>query len=226
MKISQLSLLAFATTWSLISAHTVITYPGWRGNNLRDTEEFPYGMQWDYPCGGMNVTTNRTNWPIEGGAIAIQPGWFQGHAKAYFYINMGYGTDFLGGPKNMSFPMLPVFEITGPSKEAYNGTFCLPHVPLPVNSTAKIGDNVTIQIVEVAVHGAALYNCVDVTLSDPKDVADVNNQTCPNMTEIIGFNQVYSTPGESSATFLTSRASHHLAWIPLLLVWMFAIVSS
>jgi hypothetical protein len=31
-------------------AHTRITYPGWRGNNLGITEEFPFGMQWAYPC--------------------------------------------------------------------------------------------------------------------------------------------------------------------------------
>lgn len=55
----------------LARAHTVITYPGWRGNNLHTTGElpqnnpdtvgidynnstgeyeFPYGMQWMYPC--------------------------------------------------------------------------------------------------------------------------------------------------------------------------------
>lgn len=63
-----------ATLWwsSLVAAHTVITYPGWRGNNLHtngtnpdgtvpegsigidymgnDTYGFPYGMQWMYPC--------------------------------------------------------------------------------------------------------------------------------------------------------------------------------
>jgi hypothetical protein len=54
---------------SFASAHTVITYPGWRGNNLhtngttQDTNGLvvapsgngtdlyhPYGMQWEYPC--------------------------------------------------------------------------------------------------------------------------------------------------------------------------------
>lgn len=52
---------------SLVSAHTVITYPGWRGNNLhsngtveetsglgtygdKDAYLWPYGMQWMYPC--------------------------------------------------------------------------------------------------------------------------------------------------------------------------------
>jgi hypothetical protein len=31
-------------------AHTVLTYPGWRGDNLVTNDTFPYGMQWMYPC--------------------------------------------------------------------------------------------------------------------------------------------------------------------------------
>lgn len=34
----------------LTQGHVVITYPGWRGNNLGRTDEFPFGMQWMYPC--------------------------------------------------------------------------------------------------------------------------------------------------------------------------------
>lgn len=63
----------FAASLSLAVAHTVIVYPGWRGNNIHtngtvsSTDEsikpgslginwengtygFPYGMQWMYPC--------------------------------------------------------------------------------------------------------------------------------------------------------------------------------
>lgn len=102
----------------------------------------------------MPLSTNRTLWPLTGGAIAIQPGWFQGHATAFFYINLGDGTL----PPNMSLPMVPVFQITGPTRLPYPGTFCLPQVPLPANYTAVKGGNATIQVVESAVHGAALYN--------------------------------------------------------------------
>jgi hypothetical protein len=110
--------------------------------------------------GGMRTTTNRTNWPINGGAIALQPGWFQGHATAFFYMNMGFGTNGPdNGPPNMSFPMVPVFQIVGPSKNPYPGTICLPQVPLPSGiPTPNVGDNATIQVVETAVHGAALYS--------------------------------------------------------------------
>lgn len=177
---------------SLVSSHTVITYPGWRGDNLHTTGNvtdtnglgaatndslpggiaYPYGMQWIYPCehnpsvrainrvanrpqgGGMPMTQNRTKWPVGGGAVGIQPGWFMGHLSAFFYINLGEGTI----PINYSLPMQPVFEITGPTNQLYNGSFCLPQVPLPANFNAVIGNNATIQVIETAQHGAALYS--------------------------------------------------------------------
>lgn len=104
--------------------------------------------------GGMRISQNRTLWPVSGGAVGIQPGWFPGHSSAFFYINLGEGNI----PPNYSLPMQPVFEITGPTNLLYNGSFCLPQVPLPVNFTAVIGNNATIQVIETAQHGAALYN--------------------------------------------------------------------
>lgn len=64
------TLLAVVAICSVVRAHTVITYPGWRGNNLHTngtlpeldpstigidydsngSVAFPYGMQWMYPC--------------------------------------------------------------------------------------------------------------------------------------------------------------------------------
>ncbi len=65
--LSAIPILSLLT--SLVSTHTIITYPGWRGDNLHTngtTEEtdglvvaparngsgllHPYGMQWEYPC--------------------------------------------------------------------------------------------------------------------------------------------------------------------------------
>lgn len=72
---------------------------------------------------------------------------------------MGFGTDGPdNGPWNMSFPMVPPFQILGPSKNPYPGTVCLPQVPLPANTTVSPGDNATIQVVELAVHGASLFS--------------------------------------------------------------------
>jgi hypothetical protein len=61
--------LALLSILSLVSAHTVLTYPPWRGDNLHSNGTvqqtdglgtfadgpnqdylYPYGMQWMYPC--------------------------------------------------------------------------------------------------------------------------------------------------------------------------------
>jgi hypothetical protein len=60
------------------NAHTVLTYPGWRGDNLVTNDTFPYGMQWMYPCeyfsllsGGKEVVwrkeTREAAWDAEMG---------------------------------------------------------------------------------------------------------------------------------------------------------------
>lgn len=106
----------------------------------------------------MPQSRNRTKWPYKGGAVSVQPGWFPGHSKAFIYINMGVnGPNEVNAP-NMSHPLVPPFQILGPTNEEYPGQFCLPQVPMPVNLTLGVGDNVTLQVIETAQHGAALYN--------------------------------------------------------------------
>ncbi|KAL0475000.1 hypothetical protein QR685DRAFT_432380 [Neurospora intermedia] len=224
------TLLALASA-ALASAHTVITYPGWRGNNLKDNEEFPYGMQWTYPCGGLTLTQNRTYWPTTGGAISFQPGWFQGHATAFIYVNLGVGNDGPdGGPKNMSFPMVSPFQIIGPGKNPYPGTFCLPQVSTPAGFEFKEGDNATIQLVELAIHGAALYSCVDITFVPPGDprVAQVNESNCFNSTDL-GAADLYTInileSGRDKLALATSAAAslaRMAGWVPLVAggLWM------
>jgi hypothetical protein len=102
----------------------------------------------------MPTSTNRTYWPVGGGALALQPGWFPGHSTALIYVNIGLGEV----PENMSHPVVSPFQITGPTNNPYPGTICLPQVPLPANISVKAGDKATIQVVETAKHGAALYN--------------------------------------------------------------------
>ncbi|KAJ5735578.1 uncharacterized protein N7483_000703 [Penicillium malachiteum] len=217
----------------LSNAHTVITYPGYRGNNLHtngtvqesnglgvaydksnDSYYYPYGMEWIYPCGGMPRSTNRTKWPVKGGAVAVQPGWFPGHETALIYVNLGLGTV----PENMSHPVVSPFQITGPSNNPYPGTFCLPQVPLPANISAKVGDNATIQVVETAKHGAALYNCVDITFAEPEEVEEVTRQNCFNSSDLT-FQYVYTTGGINAAGALKPQTL--LSLVPLLLVATF-----
>ncbi|KAI9832028.1 MAG: hypothetical protein M1819_004572 [Sarea resinae] len=219
MRFSLLSLVVLATT-SLVSAHTIITYPGWRGDNLHTNATFPYGMQWMYPCGGMPMTTNRTKWPIGGGAVAVQPGWFRGHSTAFMYVNMGFGTN----PPNYSNPMVPVFQILGPTNDAYPGKgFCLPQVPLPTNAplaNVAVGTNATIQIVEAAKHGAGIFNCVDITFVEngSEEVEEVTPQNCFN-DSAIGFDLVFTAAALSGADSVLSLVP---AWFSIPLLASFA----
>jgi len=221
--IRQSLLLTLAACWNFVAAHTIISYPGWRGDNLFTTGQtpegtvpagslgqnydnatggftYPYGMQWMYPCGGLPVAQNRTKWPVTGGAVAFQPGWFNGHQTAFIYINIGIGNE----PLNYSHPVVPVFQLTGPVNVMYPGTFCIPQIAMPANITFNVGDNITIQVIETAVHGAALYSCVDVTLAEPHDVAQVNSSNCFNSTGTdgqggpMGMNFVYTAVGLTS----------------------------
>ncbi|KAK4033551.1 hypothetical protein C8A01DRAFT_49898 [Parachaetomium inaequale] len=147
--------LAQCLAWAgLAQGHVVLTYPGWRGNNLGHDENSPFGMQWMYPCGGLSVTTNRTQWPLDGGAVAFQPGWFTGHDTALIYINIGLGEQ----PSNYSWPITTLY-LDGPTNNPYPGTVCLPKLTLPegVRSRIKSGDLASIQVVEAAKHGAGMF---------------------------------------------------------------------
>lgn len=134
------------------------------------------------------MSENRTKWPVRGGAIAFQPGWFSGHSSAFMYFNLGLGNN----PDNYSFVMQNGLNIIGPSKEPWPGTFCLPQVPLPAHLNVNVGDNATIQVIETALHGAALYNCVDITFAEPEDVPEVNETNCFNSSQI-SSNLIFTT---------------------------------
>ncbi|KAK0937970.1 hypothetical protein LTR29_010417 [Friedmanniomyces endolithicus] len=210
---------AAATVLSTATAHTVITYPGWRGDNLHTngtlpedcpectgidrfdngTVYFPWGMQWMYPCGGMPQTTNRSSWPISGGALSVQPGWFPGHSKAQIYVNIGIQEMGALAPPNMSHPVVPPFEITGPNNNYYPGQWCIPQIGMPANVSLQVGQNITLQVIELAQHGAALYSCVDLTLVEDgsPEVETVTPNNCYNDTNI-GFQLVFTTAALAS----------------------------
>ncbi|KAF5498013.1 Uncharacterized protein CGCS363_v008570 [Colletotrichum siamense] len=215
---------------SLATAHVEISYPGWRGNNIITNETFPFGMQWMYPCGGLNVTQNRTHWPLEGGAIALQPGYNNGHQSALMYVNIGLGEV----PSNFTTVMVPMFHLTGPTNEAYDGTVCLPHVPLPRSVEPKEGDLATIQVVQAARHGGALFSCVDIIFTaDESKIAPVNDSNCFNSSGLsiqaasIAINEnsitdpsptVVSTPSPTNAAFRMVAPVSGLIAVLLLLI--------
>lgn len=149
--------------------------------------------------GGMATSQNRTKWPLKGGAVSIQPGWFPGHSNAQFYINMGYGNE----PLNYSHNAVPVFQITGPSNQQYDGTFCLPQVPLPANYTPQVGDNATIQIIEVAQHGASLYNVR--SLPHHQATSRSNQLTCNDSAQTSPSQSPRTCPKSTAQTASTAR---------------------
>lgn len=71
------------------------------------------------------------------------------------YINIGLGAE----PNNHSWP-ISMFHITGPTNDPYPGTVCLPKLSLPerVRSNIRSGDLATIQVVQAAQHGAAMFS--------------------------------------------------------------------
>jgi len=185
----------------LAHAHTIISYPGWRGNTLITNETFPYGMQWTFPCGGISLTSNRSYWPVTGGAVAFQPGWFMGHKTAFTHINLGLHADGPdGGPLNFTTQLKPVFQIVGPTNNPYPGTVCFPQVQVPTTLGVKVGDKATIQIVEIAQHGAALFSCADIIFAEPGDkrIPSVNGSNCFNSTDL-GFADVYTITTQAAA---------------------------
>jgi hypothetical protein len=62
------------------------------------------------------------------------------------------------------------------------------------------------------VHGAALYNCVDITFADPKDVPEVNASNCANSSDI-GFNNVYSSALTTTSAARPSRPRMDATWV-------------
>ncbi|KAI4152617.1 MAG: hypothetical protein LQ340_002810 [Diploschistes diacapsis] len=228
------SLLFALLLSAFTSAHLVITYPGWRGDNLitngtvDETNGLavqnglhPYGMQWEYPCGGMTTSTNRTNWPLQGGAVAFQPGWFQGHLLSTLYINMGNGTV----PTNMSEIMVPAIAIQGPTNNPYPGLgVCFPQVPLPASYQPNIGDNATIQVIMLAQHGAALYSCVDITFAEPSEVAEVNKSNCQNSSQIT-FQTIFQSSSLTAGADSTISRAGHLVWLSLVITLTWSLLA-
>jgi hypothetical protein len=117
----------------------------------------------------MPVTSNRTYWPSTGGAIAFKPSFLEGQPTAQIFINLGLGTDYINSDQlqlnNMNISMVSQLGIQGLSGSTpFSSTVCLPHVPLAASVNVKSGDLATIQLIQLAVNGDAMYS-VDVSLS-------------------------------------------------------------
>ncbi|KXJ96177.1 hypothetical protein Micbo1qcDRAFT_231269 [Microdochium bolleyi] len=157
------SVLATALAGAQIaSAHFGIIYPPWRADTLSEAGEELYS-QWDRPCAGANVTTNRTAYPIGGGAVELE----LHHPWAYVWVNLALGSN----SSNFNISLTPnLYNISG------SGDFCWPLLPIPVQIPE--GTNATLQVVTGGANGQALYNCADITFR-----ADAPVHTCKNSTQ-------------------------------------------
>lgn len=168
---------------SISSAHFLVRYPAWRGNTLP--------TQFTFPCGGLPRSTNRSAWPVNGGAMSILP---LQHPFAFTEVNIALGNNIneTGPDKALNNPfsrvLVPMFNMTG-----WNETYCIPMVPIPRDMTHEVKDgvNATIQVIQLTPTGASLYNCLDITFSDTEADRFANpkiwDQFCYNGTGMAGF---------------------------------------
>ncbi|KAF3160230.1 hypothetical protein EYR41_002386 [Orbilia oligospora] len=186
------SLVAAVVLAATASAHFVITYPPDRGNS--------YNTQFQFPCGGLESTGNRSYWPTNGGAMAFVPL----HDFAFTTINIAIGDKIqeTTDVNRWNHIMVPTFNQTGG-----NGTFCLPLIKIPpsLKPLVKAGVNATIQIVQLVASGSALYNCADITFSDTEAQRFGNpqiwNSICFNSTNM-GANHLANSERQINYTEL------------------------
>ncbi|PGH31223.1 hypothetical protein GX50_06008 [[Emmonsia] crescens] len=154
-------IFSLALLLQLVSAHFSVKYPFWRGNS--------YSTQWTRPCGGVNVTTNRTEWPLDGGSVLFNPS----HEWAITYVNLGLGSD---DSVIFNISLVEGFNQTG------NGTFCFPKIRIPQGLGLTAGSNASIQVVQLTELGSALYNCADITFSENAEL--LSTDMCTNSSGI------------------------------------------
>ncbi|OJD12647.1 hypothetical protein AJ78_06786 [Emergomyces pasteurianus Ep9510] len=176
-------IFSLALLLQLVSAHFSIKYPFWRGNS--------FATQWTRPCGGLNVTTNRTAWPTSGGSVMFSPS----HKWAITYVNLGLGSD---DSVIFNISLVQGFNQTG------NGTFCFPKIRMPPEVGVTAGSNASIQVVQLTELGSALYNCADITFSENATV--LSTDMCTNSSGI-GWKPIGAGADLNATTSRTSAGS-------------------
>jgi hypothetical protein len=90
------------------------------------------------------VSDNRTEWPLQGGAVELD----LHHPWSFVYINLGIGNNITNFNLTLTSGLL---NVTG------KGNFCIPALPIPEGSVSD-GQNATLQFVTNGNSGSALYN--------------------------------------------------------------------
>jgi len=178
---------------SLVSAHTQIWYPAWRGNSFLG----PYS-QTIFPCAGIsdNATTTRTLWPLDGGSLNVT----LHDEAAYIFINIGLGVN----SSNFNYTLY-----AEPLNETGAGNLCFPKLTLPPNMPIAEGTNASIQFATAGHDGEGLYNCADITFTKnatllPSDQC-VNSSTV-SITPLISYTASNSTNSTNSSSTSSSTS--------------------
>ncbi|KAI1119014.1 hypothetical protein F5Y14DRAFT_396201 [Nemania sp. NC0429] len=153
------------TAVELVSAHFGVVHPPWRADSLAENTTY---SQWNYPCAGVPYGAgNKTEWPIEGGAVALD----LHHPWTYLYINLGLGQN----STNFNISLTPeLLNVTG------RGDFCFPVLPVPI--PVSDGQEATLQFVTNGQSGSALYNCADIVFKS--NAKPLSSGECTNSTGV------------------------------------------
>lgn len=209
-------LFALLTCLTLTAAHFEIEYPFWRGDSFEGD-----ASQWIWPCANVNSTpaseANRTLWPVTGGSVRLHVT----HPWALTYINIGLADsspDGAGGVNNtvasFNATLLSAYNQTG------NGTFCIPSIGgtaleelareagLEGGLQGLSGRNASLQVIQIAHGGSALYNCADITFAS--NATTLAADQCSNSTGVGGIevtNVDSALAGNASSTASGAAAS-------------------
>jgi len=172
--LSRLSVLAGLV--AIANAHFQLQFPAPRGPFVEDNEP-------RFCDGYTNVTTNRTQFPMSGGYIALNsehPKW-----TATVLVATSQDPTSFGDFKQS----IPFFQVNG------EGQFCIPFNLSSTNVTGlSAGQNLTLQF-EFDGGDGALFQCADITLANTVSLASCSNGT-----------GVSTASGSSSATASSSAS--------------------
>ncbi|KAF3008814.1 Nascent polypeptide-associated complex subunit beta [Curvularia kusanoi] len=163
-------------------AHFNLNYPASRGF---DEDKEPTG-----PCGGFDtVSSQRTDFPINGAPIQLKLGHLQTNIAAYLAVGDNPGDGF-------NVVLHPQIQVSG------LGDFCMGSVSIPSNLNVTDGTKATIQVITKAQgEDTSLYQCADVTLVNTALSQADYSTNCKNGTGVSVTQQgISGNPNSTSGT--------------------------
>ncbi|KAI6249286.1 hypothetical protein HI914_02642 [Erysiphe necator] len=196
------TLLLFSTS---SFAHFAVEYPMPRGYNEETMQQFP--------CGGYDtVSSQRTLYPITGGAIGLEIG----HAQTNIQVLIAFSST---PTTNFKTVLRKTFTESG------MGKFCLTNVNMPKELDIHEGTNATIQVITNSDDEAmgGYYSCSDITFG----ISAFDFDICQNSTNAMISAKVDGNANETKPDEKFNAESRAvLNWNSDLSHVMFLLVSS